>query len=46
MEKHRAKLQEKIAVLLEQVDEVIVQDNAAERNDAVEPPFHADGYYR
>lgn len=36
VEKHRAKLQEKIAVLLEQVDEVIVQDNAAERNDAVE----------
>ena len=36
VEKNRAKLMEKIGVLLEQVEEVIAQDNVSERNETVE----------
>ena len=36
VEKNRAKLMEKIGVLLEQVEDVIAQDNVSERNETVE----------
>jgi len=44
VEKNRTKLMKKISVLLAQVDDVIAQDNAVERNEKVEftPPMLTD----